>query len=76
MGAVRLEEGRLGGADPDLVHAPTGFRIWFTRPIGIVTQMGHVHDVGDDLARFVSSRAQAWLDERHREGERFVYVHD
>jgi len=58
------------------VHEPTGFRIWFTRPLGIVTQMGHVSDVGDDLARFVSTRSQSWLDERRRHGERFSYVHD
>lgn len=58
------------------MHEPTGFRIWFTRPLGIVTQMGHVSDVGDDLAEFVSTRSQAWLDERRRDGQRFAYVHD
>lgn len=72
----QLEEGRFDGAPPDLVHEPTGFRIWFTAPLGIVTQVGEATQVGDDLATFLATRGQEGLDRRRRGDERFLYLHD
>ncbi|HBQ14322.1 MAG: hypothetical protein RLP09_45530 [Sandaracinaceae bacterium] len=71
-----LAEGRFDGAPPDLVHAGSGFRIWFVQPLGLITQVGHQARVGEDVARFLSGEGQAELDRRRVGSERFTYLHD
>lgn len=70
----RLEDGTFDGRAPHRVHPASGFRLWFTEPLGLLTQVGQRTDADEAVARFIIE-AQDELDQRGA-GKRFVYVHD
>ena len=71
-----LSEGTFDGQPPHLVHAPSGFRVWFIRPIGMLTQVGEQRHAGAEVARFLSVTASAELMRRRRPTERLLFIHD
>lgn len=52
---------------PDFVHAPTGFRVWLTEPLGILTQVGQQQNLGVEVARFLTGEVTRRLLELHAE---------
>ncbi len=72
--AGALTDGAFHGVAPHRVHSPSGFRLWFTEPLGLLTQVGERTDADDDVARFIID-AQAELD-RQRPTPRLLYLHD
>ncbi|MBX3251031.1 MAG: hypothetical protein KF901_27890 [Myxococcales bacterium] len=71
----RLTDGAFDGRAPHRVHPGSGFRVWFTEPLGLLTQVGEKVDTDESVARFLIA-AQGELDRRRGGSQRFVYVHD
>lgn len=74
-----LTSGSLDGQPPHLVHEPSGARVWFIEPFGLLTQTGPVRHVSVELARFFAERATDELFARQRAAgvpARFHFLHD
>lgn len=71
-----LADGTFGGRPPDLVHQPSGFRIWSVYPLGIITQVGKVQLADQSLAEFIATKGQELIDRRRRSDEHASYYHD
>ncbi|MBK8261731.1 MAG: hypothetical protein IPK80_10370 [Nannocystis sp.] len=62
---------------PALVHEPSGLRVWFTEPPGLVTQITREAHITVDVARFLAGPVTDVLRSLPRKtGQRFVFVHE
>lgn len=71
-----LEEGRFCGRPADLVHEPSGFRVWMIEPLGILTQVGEASRADESVAEFLARTVHDELESRRQRGEKSLYLHD
>jgi len=62
---------------PHMLHGPSGFRVWFTHPLGILTQLGHQTHADEQMGAMLSGPVTRRLMEfSRRSQDKLLFTHD
>ncbi len=64
------------GRAPHLVDPASGLAVWFTQPLGLVTQLHERTHLDEAMARFIADTAYGALCRLRAPGQLFVAVHE
>jgi hypothetical protein len=63
-------------AAPHAIETRSGFAIWFTQPLGLLSELGEIKHVNIDMARFFIDRTESYLTATGQLDAPRVGVHD